>query len=55
MKYRAISALEGDRALAQVVQRSCGITFSEDIQNLPGCHPEKYAVGHPAWQEEWTK
>ena len=38
---------EGDGALEQVAQRSCGFSFSGDIQYLPGQGPVQPAVGDP--------
>ena len=37
-----------DRALEQVAQGGCGVSFSGDIQNLPGRGPVQPAVGDPA-------
>jgi len=39
---------EGDGALAQAAQGGCGISFSGDIQDLPGQGPVQPAVGDPA-------
>jgi len=39
---------EGDGALAQAAQGGCGVSFSGDIQDLPGQVPVQPAVGDPA-------
>ena len=39
---------EGDGALAQAAQGGCGVSFSGDIQDLPGQGPLQPAVGVPA-------
>ena len=46
---------EGNGALKQVAQRGCGVSLSGDIQDPPGQGPVQPAVGHPAWQEGWTR
>jgi len=43
-----------DRALEQVAQGGCGVSFSGDIQALPGRGPVQPAVGDPAWAGSWT-
>ena len=52
---RALLYCEGDRALGQVAQRGCGVSFSADIQTPPGCGPVQRALGDPAWQWGWTR
>jgi len=39
---------EGDGALAQAAQSSCGVSFSGDIQDPPGQGPVQPAVGDRA-------
>ena len=39
---------EGDGALEQAAQGGCGVSFSGDIQDLPGQGPVQPAVGDPA-------
>jgi len=39
---------EGDGALEQPAQGGCGVSFSGDIQDLPGQGPVQPAVGDPA-------
>ena len=39
---------EDDRALEQAAQGGCGVSFSRDIQALPGQGPVQPAVGDPA-------
>ena len=37
---------EGDRALQQTAQTGCRVSFSGDIQDLPGCSPPQPTVGN---------
>ena len=39
---------EGDGAVEQAAQGSCGVSFSGDIQDPPGQGPVQPAVGDPA-------
>ena len=45
---------EGDGALEQAAQGGCGVSFSGDIQALPGRGAVQPAVGDPAWAGGWT-
>jgi len=45
---------EGDGALEQAAQGGCGVSFSADIQDLPGQGPVQPAVGDPASAGGWT-
>ena len=40
---------EGDRALEQVSQGGCGVSFSGVIQDPSGQVPVQRALGDPAW------
>ena len=46
---------EGDGALEQAAQGVCGVSFSGDIQDPPGCGPVQPAVGDPASAGGWTR
>ena len=46
---------EGDRALEQVAQGGCGVSFSGNIQDVPGQGPVQPAVGDPASTGGWTR
>ena len=37
---------KGDRALEQVAQRGCGVSFYRDVQDLSGCLPLRHIVGY---------
>lgn len=42
---------EGDGTLEQAVWIGCGVSFSEGIQDLPGCFPVQPTVGNLLYQE----
>jgi len=46
---------EGDGALAQAAQEGCGVSFSEDIQTLPGRGPVLPALVTLLQQGDWTR
>lgn len=52
---KALLYCEGDRALEQVAQRGCEVSFSGGSQKPSGCHPAQCALGDPARQEGWTR
>lgn len=45
----ALICSQGDWALAQVVQRACGVSILGVIQKLPGHVAAQTALGGPAW------
>ena len=45
---------EGDGALEQAAQGGCGVSFSGDVQTLPGQGPVQPAVGDPALAGGWA-
>ena len=45
---------EGDGALAQAAQGGCGVSFSGDIPDLPGCGAVQPALGDPASAGGWA-
>jgi len=47
-KFHLNMRFEGDGALEQVAQTCCGVSFSGDIQNLPGQGPVQPGVGDSA-------
>jgi len=46
---------EGDGALEQAAQGGCGVSFSRDIQALPGRGPVQPVLGDPASTGDWTR
>jgi len=51
---RKLLYFEGYRALEQADQRGCGISFSGDIQNQPGCFAALTYSKEPALAGSWT-
>jgi len=45
---------QGDGALAQAAQGGCGVSFSGDIPDPPGCDPVQPALGDPASAGGWA-
>jgi len=52
---RELLPSKGDGALEQAAQGGCGVSFSGDVQDLPGQGPVQLAVGDPASAEGWTR
>jgi len=46
---------EGDGALEEAAQEGGGVSFSGDIEDLPGRSPVQPAVGDPASSGGWTR
>ena len=47
--------MNGDGALEQAAQRGCGVPFSGDIQDLPGCLLVQPTVGSLLCHGGWTR
>lgn len=45
--YLHILHCEGDRVLGQTAHRCCRVSFSGDIQTLPGYDPRQCTLGYP--------
>ena len=45
-EYEKKVDFEDDRAVEQATQRVCGVSFSGDIQNLPGHFPVQPDAGN---------
>ena len=51
---QVFSNLKLDGALAQAAQGGCGVSFSGDIQDLPGRGAVQPALGDPASAGGWA-
>lgn len=49
------SRKSGDRALGEVAQGGCVVSFFGDAQNPPGCYPIQHALVDPACQGGWIR
>ena len=55
VRVKELLPSEGDGALAQAAQGGGGVSFSGDIQDLPGQGPVQATVGDPASAGGWTR